>query len=183
MHTALTMNQAAPTACRTSANPWDMPFPLCVGNMWDRTMFCSPWPAPFPPQPPQKVALPCSAGSQVLRHSPASPARACPHYVLWPSRTGHDCISKACWRSRGSRACCFSACEGSSTTQDLNSHLRISRLPCCLPYSPWSQRPDLPVLRSSIAPPTDASVLRFKRHLTMSPARLEARMESLLPFL
>ena len=50
-------------------------------------------------------------------------------------------------------------------------------------YSGWSRRPDLPVFRSSIAPPTDASVLRFKRHLTMSPARLEARMESLLPFL
>jgi hypothetical protein len=26
---------------------------------------CSPRPVPFPPQPPQKVSLPCSAGSQV----------------------------------------------------------------------------------------------------------------------
>jgi len=34
--------------------------------------------APLPPQPPRKVALPCSAGSQVVRHSPTSPARACP---------------------------------------------------------------------------------------------------------
>jgi hypothetical protein len=35
----------------------------------------------------------------------------------------------------------------------------------------------------SIAPPTDASVYAFKKHLTMSPARLEVRMDSLLPFL
>ena len=36
--------------------------------------------------------------------------------------------------------------------------------------------------RSSIARPTDASGLRFTRHLAMSPARLEARMESLFSF-
>src|ERR1035438_1167822 len=76
---------------------------------------------------------PLFGGSQVLRHSPTSPARACPHYGLWPSRTGLDRKTKACWRSPGSRACCFSACEGSSTTQDRNSHSRITRLPCCLP--------------------------------------------------
>jgi hypothetical protein len=74
---------------------------------------CSPRPMPFPPQPPQKVSLPCSAGSQVLRHSPTSPARACPPFGLWPSRTGLDRQTKACWRSPGSRACCFLACAGS----------------------------------------------------------------------
>jgi hypothetical protein len=36
----------------------------------------------------------------------------------WPSRTGLDRQTKACWRSPGSRACCFSACAGSQTTQD-----------------------------------------------------------------
>jgi hypothetical protein len=50
-------------------------------------------------------------------------------------------------------------------------------------YSEWSRRPDLRAFRSSIAPPTDASGLRFKKHLTMPPARLEVRMDSLLPFL
>ena len=79
---------------------------------------CSPSSVPFPPQPPQKVALPCSAGSQVLRHSPTSPARTCPPFGLWPSRTGLDRQTKARWRSPGSRACCFSACAGSQTTQD-----------------------------------------------------------------
>src|SRR6185312_348099 len=51
---------------------------------------CSPSSVPFPPQPPQKVALPCSAGSQVIRHSPTSPAHTCPPCGLWPSRTGLD---------------------------------------------------------------------------------------------
>src|SRR2546428_14057666 len=55
---------------------------------------------------------------QVLRHSPTSPARTCPPCGLWPSRTGLDRQTKACWRSPGSRACCFSACAGSQTTQD-----------------------------------------------------------------
>src|SRR5262249_48593166 len=49
---------------------------------------CSPQSAPFPPQPPQKVTLRCSAGSRVLRHSPTSPERSCPPFGLWPSRTG-----------------------------------------------------------------------------------------------
>jgi hypothetical protein len=49
--------------------------------------------------------------------------------------------------------------------------------------SEWSRHPVLPAFRSSIAPPTDASGLRFKKHLAMSPARLEVRMDSLLPFL
>ncbi len=48
--------------------------------------------------------------------------------------------------------------------------------------SEWSRHPVLPAFRSSIAPPTDASGLRFKKHLAMSPARLEVRMESLSPF-
>jgi hypothetical protein len=74
---------------------------------------CSSPAAPFPPQPPRKVSLRCSAGSSVLWRSPTSPARACPPYGLWPSRTGLDPKTKACWRSPGSRACCFSACMGS----------------------------------------------------------------------
>ena len=75
---------------------------------------CSPRPVPFLPQPPQKVSLPCSAGSQVLRHSPTSPACACPPFGLWPSRTGLDRHTKACWRSPGSRACCYLACASES---------------------------------------------------------------------
>src|SRR5215472_6416337 len=45
-----------------------------------------------------------------------------------------------------------------------------------------SRRPDPSAFRSSIARPTGTSGLRFTRHLAMSPARLEARMESLFSF-
>jgi hypothetical protein len=45
-----------------------------------------------------------------------------------------------------------------------------------------SRHPVLPAFRSSIAPPTDTSGLRFETHLAMSPARLKVRMESLAPF-
>jgi hypothetical protein len=53
------------------------------------------------------------AATRILRHSPTSPARACPPFGLWPSRTGLDRQTKARWRSPGSRACCFLACAGS----------------------------------------------------------------------
>ena len=45
-----------------------------------------------------------------------------------------------------------------------------------------SRRPDPSAFRSSIARPTGTSGLRFKRGLAISPARLEARMESLFSF-
>src|SRR5207302_18645 len=46
-----------------------------------------------------------------------------------------------------------------------------------------SRHPDPSAFRSSIARPTGTSGLRFKRHLAVSPVRLEARMGSLSPFL
>ena len=39
-------------------------FSRSVSGTW-KTERCSPQSAPFPPQPPQKVTLPCSAGSRV----------------------------------------------------------------------------------------------------------------------
>jgi hypothetical protein len=41
----------------------DMPFHSVSGACGIER--CSPRPVPFPPQPPQKISLPCSAGSQV----------------------------------------------------------------------------------------------------------------------
>ena len=112
---------------------------------------CSPPAAPFPPHPPQEIAFPCSGSSQVLRHSPTSPARARPSYGFGPSRTG------------------LLACNAAAV------------LPSS--YSPGSRHPDLAVFRSSITRPTDTSDLRFATHLAMCHARLEVRMDSLLPFL
>src|SRR6516165_10819824 len=143
---------------------------------------CSPLSVPFPSQPPLKLALLCSAGSAVLRHSPTSPVRTCPPFGLWPLRTGLVLSSKTCWRSPGSRACCFSACAGSQTTQDRTIHSRLAWLSCCLPpfgtesasCSIGFSKPNSPAHRYLC--------LRFKRHLATSPARLEARMDSLLSF-
>src|SRR5437879_8726779 len=73
------------------------------------------------------------AAQHTVRHSPTSPVRSCPQFGLWPSRTGLALLTKAYGRSPGSRACCFSACAGSKTTQDLTIHSRFTWLSCCLP--------------------------------------------------
>jgi hypothetical protein len=94
---------------------------------------CSPQSAPFPPRPPPRLAPLCLIGSAVVRRSPTSPARARPPFSLWPSRTGLDPSTKTHRRSPGSRACCFSACAGSTDYAGPNSYSRLTQLPCCLP--------------------------------------------------
>ena len=120
---------------------------------------CSPRPVPFPPQPPQKVSLPCSAGSQVLRHSPTSPARACPPFGLWPSRTGLDPTDQGVLEI--SRFSCMLFYQRARV-------LRLRRTGQPLAYnaaavlpssnSEESRHPVLPAFRSSIARPTNAPV-------------------------
>jgi hypothetical protein len=56
----------------------------------------------------------------------------------------------------------------------------VAMLPSSI--SERSRRPDPSAFRSSIARPTGTSGLHFKRGLAISPARLEARMESLFSF-
>ena len=80
----------------------------------------------------------------------------------------------------GSRAYCFSACLGSSTTpgpamaRDLSPSAGVA-----FPLTEKGRRPVLS-FRSSIAQPTDASVYASTRCLATARARLEVRMESLL---
>jgi hypothetical protein len=96
---------------------------------------CSPWPAPFSPQAPPKIALLCSSGSSILRRGPTPPERACPPCGFGPSRTGLVPLrAEALQRSPGSRACCFSACTGSKTTQD-RLLARVYRETAVLPSS------------------------------------------------
>ena len=143
---------------------------------------CSPWSVPFPPQPPRKLALLCSTGSLVLRHSPTSPERSRPHFGLWPLRTGLDPSTKTydlpvlvhvvSQRARVLRL--------RRTEQPLANSV-AAVLPSSI--SERSRHPDPSAFRSSIARPTGTSGLRFTRHLAVPPARLEARMESLSPFL
>ena len=145
---------------------------------------CSPWPAPFSPQAPPKIALPCSSGSSILWRGPTPPKRARPPCGFTPSRTGLvPSRAEALQRSPGSRACCFSACAGSSTTQD-RLLARDYRETAVLPSSN-QERVGVLVLRFSKlnSPAHRYPCLRFGRHLAMSPARLRAKMESLSPFL
>src|SRR5580692_9945981 len=49
---------------------------------------CSPWPAPFSPQAPPKIALLCSPGSSILWRGPTPPERARLPWGFAPSQTG-----------------------------------------------------------------------------------------------
>jgi hypothetical protein len=92
-------------------------------------------------------------------------------------------LTKTYTRSPGSRACCFSACAGSQTTQDQTSHSRFAWLSCCLPPL-GIESASCSIGFSKLNSPAHRYLyLRFKRNLAVSPARLEARMDSLFPFL
>ena len=143
-----------------------------------RVLRRSPWSAPFPPQPPPRLSPLCSAASLVLWRSQTPPWRTRPAYGYSPSRTGLPAQTPK--RSPGSRAYCFSACLGSSTTPGPTSARDITP-PAGVAF-PLTEKGRRPVLsfRSSIAQPTDASVYASTCCLTAARARLEVRMESLL---
>jgi hypothetical protein len=143
---------------------------------------CSPRSAPFHPQPRPKVAPLRLAGSSVLQHSPTAPERSRPPYGLWPSRTGLAVQAKMSGSPLGSRACCFSACPGSKTTQDRTSHSRVTRLSCGLLPTGMESASWINGFSKLNSPAHRYLCLRFGSHLTMYPARLEARMDSLLSF-
>jgi len=159
-----------------------VPRAVSGGRVWVER--CSPGPAPCSPQAPPKIALLCSSGSSIRWRGPTPPERARPPCGFAPSRTGLLPLrAEALQRSPGSRACCFSACAGSSTTQD-RLLARVYRETAVLPSSN-QERVGVLVLRFSKlnSPAHRCPCLRFKRHLAMPPARLRAKMESLSPFL
>ena len=144
---------------------------------------CSPSSAPFPPRPPQEVAFPCSVGSQVVRRSPTSPARACPSCGYVPSRTGLRHTTEGALEIFRFSCMLFFSVRGFLDYAGPDSHSRLTRLPCCLP--PARQGVGILIWRfSKLNHPAHRCLgLRFARHLAMCHARLEARMESLSPFL
>src|SRR6267143_6383287 len=77
----------------------------------------------------------------------------------------------------------FSACAGSKTTQDLTIHSRFMWLSCCLPPLGMESASCSIGFSKLNSPAHQYLCLRFKRYLAISPARLEARMDSLSPFL
>src|SRR6202047_1401255 len=63
-----------------------------------------------------------------------------------------------------------------------NNHSRITWSSCCLPPLGTESAPCTIGFSKLNSPAHQYLCLRFKRHLAISPARLEARMDSLLPF-
>ena len=135
--------------------------------------------------------------------SPAS-AEACASLFDWFTGTtaqsdfSSTCMSAVWFMAFADRSCSFEqdvreisrfscmlflSVRGFSDYAGPNSHSRNS-VAAVLPssISERSRHPDPSAFRSSIAPPTGTSGLRFTRHLTVPPARLEARMESLFSF-
>jgi hypothetical protein len=95
-------------------------------------------------------------------------------------RTG--LAAKTSKSSLGSRACCFSACAGSQTTQDRAIHSRLTWLSCCLSPLGRESASCTNGFSKLNSPAHRYLCLRFDEHLAMLPARLEARMDSLLSF-
>src|SRR5437870_10095868 len=135
--------------------------------------------------------------------SPAS-AEACASLFDWFTGTtaqsdfSSTCMSAVWFMAFADRSCSFEqdvreisrfscmlflSVRGFSDYAGPNSHSRNS-VAAVLPssISEGSRHPDPSAFRSSIARPTGTSGLRFTRHLTVPPARLEARMESLFSF-
>jgi hypothetical protein len=124
------------------------------------------------------------AAQHTLRRSPTPPERARPHYSFSLSRIGLvPGWSETFWRSPGSRACCFSACAGSLTTQGRRATRDLSQSAVLLSPGRDGVSALLNVFSKLNSPAHRYPYLRFERNLTASPARLRAKMESLSPFL
>ncbi len=167
---------------RTPLQPWHTRLPRAVSGECCRKR-CSPWPAPFSPQAPPKIALLGSSGSSIVWCGPTPPEPARLPCGFAPSQTGLLPLrAEALQRSPGSRAGCFSACAGSKTTQDRWLTRDYREPSCCLPPSGESRHPGFAFFEAQY-PAHRCPCLRFRPHLAMSPARLGAKMESLSPFL
>jgi hypothetical protein len=103
------------------------------------------------------------AAQRTLRRSPTSPARACPSCGLAPSRTGLRKLPKACWRSPGSRACCFISVRGFLDYAGPDNCSRVTQPPYCLP--PTRKGVGILIFRlfeaQSPGPPMPLSTLRM----------------------
>ena len=118
-------------ALRTPRNPWDMRFPLCIGDMWDRTIFSSICALPSPSSAEASTCL-FDRFTGTTAQSDFS-CTCTPTVRFWASPTGLDLTTKTYRRSAGSRACCFSGCAGSNDYVGPNKHSQITRLSCCRP--------------------------------------------------
>src|SRR5207253_9807003 len=94
---------------------------------------CSPSSVPFPPRPPRKVALPCSAGSQVQRHSPNF-SGTCVSALRLVAFADRPCSSDQGVLEISRFSCMlFLSVRGFLDYAGPTVHSRLAWLPCCLP--------------------------------------------------
>jgi hypothetical protein len=167
-HTAQSLGHRFPALCRVGVGLND----VLLG------------PRPFLPRLRRRSLFFVRLVHRSIWRGPTPPERTCPPSGFAPSRTGLVPFrAEALQRSPGSRACCFSACAGSKTTQD-RLLARDYRDKVVMPSSNQERVGVLDLRFSKLNNLAHRyPCLRFKRHLTMPPARLRAKMESLSPFL
>jgi hypothetical protein len=152
------MNRAEPlrnkTTQRTPGSTMARRFPHCVGDA-----YCSMTFSLVRRLPSALSACACALLFErfigTMPRSDSSPA--------FMSVFGFRLHAPACYcsqapaRSLGSRACCFFACVGSSTTQDSIDTRATVSMNIAFPFWQQGRHPDW-LFRSSIAQPTNASV-------------------------
>ena len=124
------------------------------------------------------------AAQRTLWRSPTPLRRACPLYGVTPFRTDLDSgrVEKP-QRSPGSRACCFSACAGSQTTQGQLAARDSATSRVAFPVRETVGVPGPIPFRSSIARPTDALVYASTHTSRCQSQDSGSRWSSLSPFL
>ncbi len=159
---------------RTAIGPCDTSCPaLCRAHVGPHDVLLAPGPS-LPNLRPGLRPV-CSAGSSVLLPGQTPLRRTRPPYGSAPSRTALDQIERL-QRSPGSRACCFSTCSGSSTTQGREPTRESSAdTRAAFPFRKqgWHPETDFSKLNS---PARRYLCLRFERHLAAPSARLEAKV-------
>src|SRR5580704_8321068 len=152
------MNRVAPG---TPLHPWHTRLPRAVsGECW--TERCSPWPAPFSPQAPPKIALLCSSGSSIVWRGPTPPERA--RLPCGLRLRGPASFTFGLRRSRGLPVLVHVVSQRARV-------LRLRRTDCSLAlsqnsrvaflYSGESRRPDVPFFEAqSPGPPIPLSTLQ-----------------------
>ena len=171
-------------ALRTPPSPCDTLFPLGVGLVLDPSAFslvCAL------SSPSSAKGFPSLFGrltgtTAPFRYAWQTPLeRTCPPFGLSPSRTGLDQI-ETLQRSPGSRACCFSTCSGSSTTQGRTLTREYRERPCCLPFSQTRSAPWNNFFSKLNSPARRYPCLRFDRRLATPSAKLGVKVvRCLLP--
>ena len=120
---------------------------------------CSPWPAPFSPQAPPKIAPLCSSGSSIVWRGPTPPERTCPPCGL--GLRGPASFPFGPRRSRGLPVLVHVVSQRARVLRLRRTNCSlaiIAKQPCCLPPIRRESASWFCVFRSSIARPTDTPV-------------------------